>query len=196
MLNQNKLIARAIGDNKLAKAFAKAGTKSHESATAKQLLFKRAYNDLELQDAMYFVSPKTAGSLATPELWNFYVSSIALGLPKAAQEMLTLSAKNGLRQTEAAVSPYLAKTTANKKYWRQNIGGVIYDLKSKVKAYINTGNSGSSPTQLLMFNDYSSLTKRWENWEDCPDGLGIDLVEEVNRLKLVSSKLKTFFKFK
>ena len=192
----NQKITVALSDKKLGTLLSQAGTKSYQSASAKTALFKHVYYSLGLQDVMYFKSPKTAGSLATPELWNFFLTNVAKGFPKQAQEMMTMTVKDGLRQTEEKVAPYLAKTTANKKYWRQNQGGVISDLAGRVNRTNNSGSDGKSSQELLIFNDAVSLTKRLQAWEDAPDGLGIDLPDWIHDLQTKVKNFKTLYKFK
>jgi|TARA_S200002703_G_scaffold153596_1_gene155323 hypothetical protein len=189
------IIAAAMADTKLPKLVAQVGSTTTQSSKFKAELYHHVYHVLKMQDMMYFVSPKSAGSLATKEWFDYLKGLYHASYPKAAQEMLVTPAKD-LRQTENPVSPYLAKTTSNKTRWITETGAMIGDLKNRVgRASGQTGNKAESTTQSRVFGSITDLIRHLTGWEDMPDGLHIDLPEVIADLKKMQSSLNTCYKF-
>tara|TARA_R110002020_G_scaffold388992_1_gene599646 strand:- start:549 stop:1154 length:606 start_codon:yes stop_codon:yes gene_type:complete len=189
------IIAVAMADTKLPKLVALVGSTTTKSSKFKQELYTHVYNSLEMQDMFYFISPKSAGSLATKEWWDHIKGLYHASYPKAAQEMLVTPAKD-LKRTECAVPPYLAKTTGNKSHWIRETGAMIGDLKNRIgRASGQTGNKSESTSQSRVFGSITDLIRHLTNWEDMPDSLGIDLPDMITKLKRKQASLNKLYKF-
>tara|TARA_R110000772_G_C13185658_1_gene428517 strand:+ start:139 stop:729 length:591 start_codon:yes stop_codon:yes gene_type:complete len=70
------------------------------------------------------ISPKSEGSEATDESWAFLKNTINSGLPKGAQDMLTMSAKVCGDKTVNGQS---------RAYWMRQANAVIGDIKTQLK---------------------------------------------------------------
>ena len=189
------IIAAAMADRKLPKLVSQVGSTTSKSSRFKQELFTHVYHNLGMQDMNYFISPKSAGSLATKDWWEYLRGLYFSSYPSAAQEMLAMSAKD-LRKTENSVPPYLAKTTSNKSHWIRETGAMIGDLKNRVgRASGQTGNRTESTSQSKVFGSITDLIRHLTNWEDMPDGINIDLPEVIVSLKKYQASLNSHYKF-
>jgi len=189
------IIAIAMADTKLPKLVAQVGSTTTQSSRFKQELFTHVFNTVEMQDMMYFVSPKSAGSIATKEWYDYLKSLYHASYPKAAQEMLVTPAKD-LRRTESSVPPYLAKTTSNKSHWIRETGAMIGDLKNRVgRASGQMGNKSEGTSQSRVFGSITDLIRHLTTWEDMPDSLSIDLPNMVADLKRKQASLNKLYKF-
>ena len=189
------IISAAMADTKLTKLVAKVASTTTQSSMFKQELFTHVFNSLGMQDMYYFISPKSKGSLATQECWDYLKGLYHSSYPKAAQEMLVMKSSE-LKQASNPVKPYLAKTTANKTRWITETGAMIGDLKNRVgRASGQMGRTGDSTSQSRVFGSLTDLIRHLTNWEDMPDGLNIDLPEVIGSLKKYQASLNSHYKF-
>ena len=90
-----------------------------------------------------FMSPKTAGSTATEASWEFAKNAINSGFPKAAQDLISVSAKVAGDKT---VNGQL------RAYWNRQANAILGDIKNQIarreqiEADIASGKQGADAT--------------------------------------------------
>ena len=105
-----------------------------------------------------WISPKSAFSTCTPEMWSDMRRTVILSFPIGIQNMLVTDTKK-LKRTEVASEKKTEKTTANKRYWQQQIGAKINDVKSAIKKATGAVDEQPENTKTLLDSINEHLAK-------------------------------------
>lgn len=108
-----------------------------------------------------FISPKSAGSTATDASWTFAKDAINSGFPKAAQDLMAVSAK------VAGDKTVKGQTRA---YWRRQANAILGDMRKQmaiaeeIATDVKSGKQGADAAtrspESLSIDDFNAIITR------------------------------------
>jgi len=131
-----------------------------------------------------FISPKSAGSTATEESWTFLKNAINSGFPKAAQDLMAVSAKVAGDKTVQGQP---------RAYWMRQANSVAGNIKTtmetaeRVQAEIAAGNASpdarTRTPEMMVRDGLAECVKRIQKAETFKSTMDADdLVANLNAL--------------
>ena len=131
-----------------------------------------------------FISPKSAGSTATDESWAFAKNAINSGFPKAAQDLIAVSAK---------VAGDKTVNGQPRAYWMRQANAVMGDIKrslekaEQIQAEVAEGKSGpdarTRSAEAMVREALETAIKRIQKADDFKSTMDLDdLVSNLTAL--------------
>ena len=131
-----------------------------------------------------FISPKTSGSTATEESWTFTKNAINSGFPKAAQDLMAVSAKVAGDKTVHGQP---------RAYWMRQANAVAADIKrslekrEQIAEEIASGKHGADgrtrSAEAMVREALETAIKRIQKADDFKTSMDLDdLVQNLNAL--------------
>lgn len=136
-----------------------------------------------------YVSPKSEGSTVGQDEWDTLRAAIVMGFSKTAQDMLETPTKS-LERTENPSECKLKRTTANKKYWQQQINARIGDFKGQLAKRLEKEGGGASRTRTIdeWFRDFANDgIKKCRNAEEAPFDIN-EMLAALNKVLALAKR--------
>lgn len=99
-----------------------------------------------------FISPGKADSTATKETWDFLKSAVVAGFTQDVRDLLA-------KPTTAGLSD---KAKSDRRYWQQQIGARMSDLKAAMKRREEAGQPGAGGSHRSPFQVIDEQVGKWE----------------------------------